>query len=255
MDFSGFEYGLAFLAAFLAGVINTLAGNGSVITLSIMTDMLAMDAGIANATNRVGILFQTLGTTTGFFKNDMMIRGGQKKIIWVCTAGALAGVLTVVQTSNENFLFVFRYMMIVMLIIVLLKPEKWIREHAGIVDVNNWIQLPAYFIIGFYGGFIQMGAGIFMLAMMVLMSGYTMMMANVMKSILVMVFTVIVLIVFQYKGLIHWKIGLVMAISQTLAGYGTARYASQWKGINVWAYRLLIVVIVLAIISQFSKTW
>src|SRR5690606_33735974 len=109
---------------------------------------------------------------------------------------------TVVQTSNENFLFVFRYMMIVMLIIVLLKPEKWIREHSGIMQVNDWVQLPAYFMIGFYGGFIQMGAGIFMLAIMVLLSGYTMMQANVMKSILVMVFTVIVLIVFQYKGLI-----------------------------------------------------
>lgn len=253
MDFSLYEVLLAFLASFLAGVINTLAGNGSVITLSIMTDVLAMDAGVANATNRVGIMFQTLGTTTGFFKNNMVTWGRQKWIIITCTLGALVGVLTVVQTSNENFLFVFRYMMIVMLIIVLLKPEKWIREHSGILKVNYWIQLPAYFVIGFYGGFIQMGAGIFMLAIMVLVSGYTMMQANVLKSILVMVFTVIVLLVFQYNNLINWKIGLVMAIAQSIAGYLTARYASQWKNINLWAYRLLVVVIVLAIISQFSK--
>lgn len=253
MDFSIYEIILAFLAAFLAGVINTLAGNGSVITLSIMTDVLAMDAGVANATNRVGIMFQTLGTTTGFFKNNMVAWTQQKWIIIICTLGALAGVLTVVQTSNENFLFVFRYMMIVILFVVLLKPEKWIKEHAGILKVNYWVQLPAYFVIGFYGGFIQMGAGIFMLAIMVLMSGYTIMQANVLKSILVMAFTVIVLIVFQYNSLIHWKIGLVMAAAQSVAGYLTARYASQWKNINVWAYRLLVAVIILAIISQFTK--
>lgn len=252
MDFSTTQYLIAFTGSFLAGVINTLAGNGSVITLSILTDVVSMDAGMANATNRVGILAQSLGSATGFIRNKMLFWGKNTWLIIACVAGALAGVITAIHTSNERFLFVFRYMMIVMLILVLIKPEKWIKKHPGILHVNFWLQIPAFFLIGFYGGFIQMGVGIFMLAVMVLMSGYTLMQANALKTILVMIFTSLVLVVFQANGLIQWEMGFVMASGQILAGYVTARYASKWENINIWAYWILIVVIILAILSQFS---
>ncbi|MFZ1703301.1 MAG: sulfite exporter TauE/SafE family protein [Saprospiraceae bacterium] len=252
MEFSGTEYLIAFFGSFLAGIINTLSGNGSVITLSILTDVLALDAGVSNATNRVGILFQAFGTTTGFAKNKMLHFGKNWLFIIASTIGALVGVFVVLNTSNDNFLFVFKYMMIVLLILVVFNPEKWIKEHPGVLKTNVYFQGVAFFIIGFYGGFIQMGVGIFMLAVLVLFSGYTIMQANVIKTIIVLIFTTLVIIVFQSKGLINWQVGLIMAAGQILAGYWTARYVSKWKNINTWAYRLLIVVIVMAIMSQFG---
>jgi uncharacterized membrane protein YfcA len=252
MDYSIYQYVLAFLGSFLAGMINTLAGNGSVITLSILTDLLRLDAGVANATNRVGVLFQSLGSATGFVKNNMFQTEKNWITVVFCVLGAIAGVWTVVNTSNENFLFVFKYMMLVMLVLVLLKPEKWIKENPSLLKTNLWVQVPLFFCIGFYGGFIQMGVGIFMLVVFVLFSGYTIMMANALKTVIVIIMTSIVLIVFQSNNLIHWEIGLLMAIGQTASGYITARYLSKMKNINVWAYRLLILVIILAIISQFQ---
>ena len=50
---------LAVLAGFVAGIINTLAGNGSAITLPFLT-FLGLPTGIANATNRVGVVVQSL---------------------------------------------------------------------------------------------------------------------------------------------------------------------------------------------------
>ena len=102
MDFSIYQYILAFLGSFLAGMINTLAGNGSVITLTILTDLLRLDAGVANATNRVGVLFQSLGSATGFVKNNMFQTEKNWVIIISCVFGAVAGVWTVVNTSNED---------------------------------------------------------------------------------------------------------------------------------------------------------
>ncbi|MBK6564053.1 MAG: sulfite exporter TauE/SafE family protein [Saprospiraceae bacterium] len=252
MDFSIYQYILAFLGSFLAGMINTLAGNGSVITLTILTDLLRLDAGVANATNRVGVLFQSLGSATGFVKNNMFQTEKNWVIIISCVFGAVAGVWTVVNTSNEDFLFVFKYMMLVMLVLVLLNPEKWIKEHPSLIKVNLWVQIPLFFFIGFYGGFIQMGVGIFMLVVFVLFSGYTIMMANALKTVIVIIMTTVVLFVFQSNNLIHWEIGLLMAIGQTASGYITARYLSKMKNINVWAYRLLILVIIMAIMSQFQ---
>ena len=53
------EYLLLVGGGFLAGIINTLAGNGSAITLPLLISM-GLPANEANATNRVGVLLQTL---------------------------------------------------------------------------------------------------------------------------------------------------------------------------------------------------
>jgi len=55
---------LTILAGFLAGIINTLAGSGSVVTLA-MLSLLGLPSNIANGTNRIGVLFQSfIGFTT-----------------------------------------------------------------------------------------------------------------------------------------------------------------------------------------------
>ena len=58
---------IAFGGAFLAGMINALAGNGSVITLTILTAFMGLPATVANGTNRVGVLMNAFGAFTGFY--------------------------------------------------------------------------------------------------------------------------------------------------------------------------------------------
>jgi hypothetical protein len=43
-----------------------------------------------------------------------------------------------------------------------------------------------------------------------------------------------------------------MAIGQTIGGYLTAQYASRYPQANVWAYRVLVVMIVVACIMLFD---
>lgn len=57
---------IAFGGAFLAGIINALAGNGSIITLTVLTELLGLPGNIANGTNRVGVLMNAAGAMTGF---------------------------------------------------------------------------------------------------------------------------------------------------------------------------------------------
>lgn len=92
----------------------------------------------------------------------------------------------------------------------------------------------------------------FFLAIMVLGARYSIMNANAVKSAVVMIYTVVVIAIFQYKGLIDWKIGLLMAVGQTAGGWLTAIYGSKYKGANVWAHRLLVIIVVAAIIKLFG---
>jgi len=65
-------------------------------------------------------------------------------------------------------------------------------------------------------------------------------------------YTIVALILFQWHGLIDWKIAAVFAVGQGLGGYYTAHYASVYPQANVWAYRVLVVVIILAIVKLFD---
>ena len=59
-------YLIAFVGALLAGAINTLSGNGSAITLTILMEVLGLPADVANGTNRVGVLGNGVAATLGF---------------------------------------------------------------------------------------------------------------------------------------------------------------------------------------------
>jgi uncharacterized membrane protein YfcA len=243
---------IAIGGSFTAGLINTLAGNGSAITLTILTEVLGLPGNLANGTNRVGVFTQTAASTYGFYRNGRLDITGRKLHIACTLIGAIAGTILATLISNEQFRQVFRFLMVFMLLVILVKPARWLRETDQQAAPSKWIIIPAFLALGFYGGFIQMGMGIIFLAVTVLGARFSLLDANILKSFIIALFTIPVLIIFHMKGLIHWKFGLLMAIGQTAGGYLMAHYASRFPGANIWAYRLLIIMVILAIIKLFD---
>ena len=74
---------------------------------------------------------------------------------------------------------------------------------------------------------------------------------NALKTFVIGLFTLFVIGMFHYQGLIDWKLGGIMAIGQTLGGYLTARFASKSKWADQIAYYVLIIVLVLAVAKLF----
>jgi len=243
---------IAIAGGFLAGIINTLAGNGSAITLTILTELLGLPGNMANGTNRVGVLAQGITGTYAFHKNGKLDIKRSKSIIAVIFFGAIAGVITAINISNESFIFIFKYLLVFMLIVVVVNPKRWLIETNSEHQVPWIIRLPLFLALGFYGGFIQMGMGVFFLAVMVLIAKYNIIDANAIKGFVVLLYTIVVIAIFQYKGLIDWKMGSILAIGQATGGYVAAQYASTFKNANVWAYRLLIFIILAAIVKTFN---
>ena len=64
LDFP-FDFGLLIVVGFIVGIINTLAGGGSLITLPLLI-FLGLPTQVANGTNRIAILFYTSSATLGF---------------------------------------------------------------------------------------------------------------------------------------------------------------------------------------------
>ncbi|MEZ4987853.1 MAG: sulfite exporter TauE/SafE family protein [Saprospiraceae bacterium] len=245
-------YLIALVGAFVAGVINTLAGNGSAITLTILTELLGLPGNVANATNRVGIAMQSAAGTWGFYQKGRLDLRQSGPYILLTSIGALAGIYAAVHVSNEGFMAVFRVLLVLMLFVILVKPKRWLRESSDVRSLPLWVSVPVFLALGFYGGFIQMGMGIFFLAAMVLVAHYNLTDSNAVKGVVVAVYTITAVVIFAWQGMIDWKIGLLMGVGQMAGGYLTARYAATDPRANAWAYRLLVAVVILAILRTFG---
>ncbi len=249
-------YIIAFIGAFLAGGINTLSGNGSAITLTILMELLGLPADVANGTNRVGVLANSVGAGYAFnkagrFEQSPEMNRQMWRIVVVTTLGAVVGIYLSLIISNAAFKQVFRYLLVVMLLVILVKPKRWLVVPDDQQSLSVWLTIPLFFALGVYGGFIQMGMGIFFLAVMVLAAHYEIIQANVVKVLVIIAYTLIAVGIFAWRDLIDWRFGLLMAAGQLLGGYFTARFAAEHPKAGLYAYRLLVVVIIGAILKAF----
>jgi uncharacterized protein len=245
-------YVVGFLGGLAAGTINTLAGNGSAITLTILTELMGLAPNVANATNRIGVMANAVSALGTFMRRGRWETKGTEAFVFLGFLGGILGVWMATIVSNEQFLGVFKFMMVFMLFVVVFKPDRWIKELPQTRSIPVWITWPAYFLIGVYGGFIQMGMGIFFLVVMVLIARFPVIKANIAKMLVTFTFSIFSLILFSWKGMIEWQSGLTLAAGQALGAYLTASYASRSPKAGKLAYWLLIVGILLSLIKIFD---
>lgn len=219
-------------------------------------ELLGLPALEANATNRVGVAGNSIAAALGFKgagRYDLDEAGKKdlwRIVIWV-TLGALLGIYWSLNISNAAFRQVFRYLLIVMLVIILVKPKRWLVAAGSVRTMSSWVAIPLYLALGVYGGFIQMGMGVFFLAVTVLVARYEIIQANAVKALAIVVYTLAAVGIFAWRGLINWPLGLLMAVGQMAGGYLTAKYAAKDPRAGTWAYWLLIVVVIAAIGKAF----
>jgi uncharacterized membrane protein YfcA len=223
------EHSLLLLAAvpvtgFVAGFINTLAGSGSLITLPMLI-LLGLPATIANGTNRVGVVLQNVVAVATFRKHRALDPTGSLRLMIPTVIGSFAGAALAVDLDEVVMRRVIGALMLVMLAIIVFKPERWLSEHATSERKSLWLEAPVFFAIGVYGGFIQAGSGVFLLAGLVLCSGYNLVSANAVKNLIVLVLSLAALAVFIVNDQVRWDIGLLLAAGQAAGGWTAARLA------------------------------
>jgi uncharacterized membrane protein YfcA len=237
------------VVGFIAGFINTLAGSGSLITLPVLI-LLGLPANVANGTNRVGILVQNVVSVVTFRRQQALPLEGAAWLIVPTVIGAVIGAALAVDLDEEMLNRTIGALMIVMLCVILLKPRRWLEAHASGTPVPYAWQLPLYFGIGVYCGFIQAGAGIFLLAVLVLGSGYDIVRGNAMKNLIVLIVTVAALAVFVWNDQVDWGLGLLLATGNAAGAWVAARMAlRRGAGFVRW---FLIVIVALSAIALFG---
>lgn len=272
MDISPLQYLLAILAGIVAGIINTLAGSGSAVTLPMLI-FLGLDPVSANATNRIGVIIQNVvGITTFARSGRMRLRGGAAESqkaenildadslrfsLWLSAAGmpgALVGAYVATLLDRDAMNLAIGAMLIVVLVTIFFNPTKWLRERSEVrKERPELFVLVLFFAIGIYGGFIQAGVGVFLVTALVLGVGYTIVHANAVKLIFVLALNIVAFVVFILSPLqINWGIGALMAVGQSIGAWAAVRFAVSVKDANRWVRYLLIVAVIYSILRFFG---
>lgn len=253
MDLSPLQYALAILAGIVAGIINTLAGSGSAVTLPMLV-FLGLDASVANATNRVGVLVQNIAGIATFQRSGKLDISGAFWLTIPAMFGSVFGTYIATILSPDQMEYAIGAMMVLILITIFVNPNKWLRQQSEVAPGRPGLGVLAlFFLIGAYGGFIQAGVGVFLLAAMVLGAGYSMVHANAIKLVIVLAFTVVALIVFIWSPVrIDWGIGILMAVGQSIGAWAAAKFAVSVPNANKYVRWLLIVVVVYSIFRFFG---
>jgi uncharacterized membrane protein YfcA len=237
-------YPLVVAAGAAAGFINTLAGSGSLITLPVLI-FIGLPANVANGTNRVSILLQNAVGVGGFYHGGVLKMRSALALVIPATLGSIVGAQIAIGLDEQLMRRAIGVVMVMMLAVILLRPKRWLEGHPERVERGtSWLQFALFFGIGIYGGFLQAGVGIFLLAGLVLSAGYDLVRANAVKVFIVLCFTVSALGVFMLNDQVRWDSGLLMAAGSMLGAWIATRVAVE-KG-AVWVHRLLVVVVVVS---------
>lgn len=209
----------------IVGFINTLAGGGTIISVSLFM-FLGLPAPIANGTNRIAVLFQNIVAVRNFIKSGSIdIKKGLLLSI-PTIIGAILGAKIAVQINERVLEIAIIFSMLLVVAFLLFNPKKFIQEDTKITkQAIKPLTYFLFFLVGVYGGFIHIGVGYLFLLVLVLFNGYDLVKSNAMKNFLVLMYVPFSLVVFITQNQVNWEFGLIHSIGNIIGAYFASKYA------------------------------
>ena len=222
---------LLFCAAFVGGLLNSVAGGGGFIVFPtlLFTGVPPINA---NATNTVALWPGTVASTAAYRQSLIHARKMILPLTLTGVGGALLGALILLRTPQATFLKLVPWLLLVATLLFAFsgKISAWFRSH--IAEVRHHALLGAaavQLVIAVYIGFFGAGAGILMLAMFALLGIENIHTMNGLKSYLASICNGVAIIAFVVAKAVFWPQAILMLIGASIGGYGGAYYAQKMR--------------------------
>lgn len=199
-----------------AGVINAVAGGGSTLTVPLLV-LAGVPGNQANGSNRVGILTSNAASATAFRRLGIDGITHAIPILAPVVVGSLVGSFAVSRLTDDAFETVFGLLMVPIVILSARRPPPPTEAEPG-TAWSRPVTLLVFLGIGVYGGAIQAGVGLVLLAALS-RAGFDLVTANAIKVLVTLTVTAVALPVFIWQGKVVWLPALVLAAGLTLGGW------------------------------------
>ena len=219
---------LVTLVGLVAGVINTFAGGGGFIVLPTLIG-LGLRPEVANGTMRVGLLLQNSSAVFAFHQRGLSDIATTWRLALPTTMGAIAGAYLATHTPSDWLRSVVGWAFLAWAIVLLIRPGRFLESPEAPRPLTPLTFLLS-FLVGGYGGYLQAGVGLPLMALLVNAQGFAPVQANAIKVALVLIYTCAIIPLFAVAKQIALLEGAALAVGMLVGAWLGVRLQSGKRG-------------------------
>lgn len=213
------SYVILGLVGLIAGFVNIMAGGGSLLTVPVML-FLGLPGPVANGTNRIAILAQNITAVIAFFKKGYANFRLSLTLSLCALPGAVAGAYFGSRLAGVWFNRTLAAIMLGVMLLMMFSKKRSSDDPGGGAEPQNVVLGHVLMVlVGCYGGFIQVGVGFIVMAVLHRVMRLDLVTVNMHKVFIVMTYTVAALVVFALRVNIMWLLGLCLAVAYSIGAW------------------------------------
>ena len=215
--------------SFLAGVLNSIAGGGSFLSLPALFDSaaaLGIGAITVQATNTVALW---PGQLTGLiaFRKELHEYGWELLPLGIASGiGGWLGGFLLLRTANHMFRQLLPWLLLFAAVMFVLSFPlgRWLKTRTG-SERHDKLLIVGMVVVSVYVGYFGAGGGFLVMALFGLCGVHDIHEMNALKVLTAAVSIGIPAVSFIIAGRVHWSFCLEMAFLAALGGYIGAHYS------------------------------
>lgn len=240
------HYPILVLVGCIVGVINTMAGGGSLITLPILI-FLGLPSNVANGTNRIGLIMTAFSANMGFKSKGVSTYPFNVYIGLFALIGSLIGAYIAVDINDNIFNRTLSVIMIIVIILILFSPKILIGDlNERLSGKNLVVSCFVFFFIGIYGGFVNAGIGFIIMLFLNLYNKMNLVRVNATKSVVILIYSIGAFLTFLFNDLVNFGYGFALGFGTLFGAWWSSRY-SVIRGEGIIKIFLLISIFLLSV--------
>ncbi len=226
---TGIDFVMVGFAAVAAGLVNALAGGGTLITFPMLV-ATGVPAIAANVTNTVALCPGYLGATLAQLRD---LRGQENRLVRllpVSLLGGAAGGMLLLNTGEHAFRVLVPFLILfASFLLAVQEPLKaWAAERNGKPAAGGWASVPIA-PAAVYGGYFGAGVSVMVLAVLGLVVNDTLTRLNALKQAISLTINIAAAVYLIFSGEVVWSAALVMALGAMAGGALGGRLAGWIK--------------------------
>jgi uncharacterized membrane protein YfcA len=212
-------------AGLAAGVVNAIAGGGSLITFPSLI-AVGLPSVAANVTNSTAVFPGYVSSVVGS-RADLAGQGRRLRVIVpTCAVGTVLGCFLLLRTPARAFEVVVPFLVLGAAAILFFQDR--LRALVGRAGGERKVTLQVVVFVGaIYGGYFGAALGVMYVAALALVLGETLNRINALKNVLSACVGLVTVVVFAFFAPVHWGAVAVVAPATVVGGYLGARVARR----------------------------
>jgi uncharacterized membrane protein YfcA len=243
----------AVLIGVFSGFLNTLASGGSAVALPLLI-ATGLSPAIANATNRLPVLFGFGTASLTFFRAGIYRPALVARVLIPSVSGGIVGVMLADGVSSHLLLMVINGALLVALVLLFTAIKNVLLKAFEAPERYRLVDVALLFLVGIWLGLIVIDGATYLMLVLILGMRMQLPSANAYKALVGFTLNVVAVALFARNGHVDWTMGATMAVGSVAGGYIGARLSLSPHA-KIWTFRVLVAVMAGELVHMAVQYW